>query len=214
MDFLQVGALVLVAFLMGSVPFGFLVGKMRGVDVRKAGSGNIGATNVGRVCGKGWGYLVLFLDFSKAWLAVWGLVKLGVAVGWAEDSEMLRVLLGVAAVLGHNFCPWLGFKGGKGVASTAGILVGISPVVFLFALAAFVVFYLATNYVSAGSIAAAVAMAVSAWIFSPNDWAAWAMTVLAAMAIVKHRGNISRMIAGTESKTLPPWCGKAQEEQK
>ena len=205
---------MIAAFLMGSVPFGFLVGKLRGVDVRKEGSGNIGATNVGRVCGKKWGYLVLFLDFSKAWLAVWGLVHLGAHWGWSQDSEMLRVLLGVSTVMGHNFCPWLGFKGGKGVASTAGILVGIEPIVFLCALTAFVVFYVATNFVSVGSIAAAVSMAVSAWIRSPNDWLAWSMTVLAVMAIVKHRGNIARLMAGKESKTLPPWVARVREERK
>jgi len=214
MDALRLWLLILVGFLLGSVPFGYIVGKMRGVDVRKAGSGNIGATNVGRLCGKWWGYLVFFLDFMKAWLAVWGLTQVGEVLGWLEDSEQLRVLFGMSAVLGHNFCPWLGFRGGKGVASTAGILLGIQPLVFVVALVTFLLFYLPTNYVSLGSIAAAVGMAVSVWVFCVNDWVAWAFTLLAFIGILRHVNNIKRLLAGKEPKTLPPWSKKQQEGTK
>lgn len=203
--------LALVAFLLGSIPFGFLIGKLRGVDVRQHGSGNIGATNVGRVCGKTWGYLVLFLDFAKAWVAVSALTRLAFTLGWSGDAEMLRVVYGVCAVLGHNFCPWLGFKGGKGVASTAGMLVGINPLIFSVALASFLIAYLLTHYVSVGSILAAIGMTVAVWVITPGGWAAWAVTALAVLAIWKHRTNIERLAKGTESKTLPPWVKKNPE---
>lgn len=211
MEYWLAAALAIVAFAMGSVPFGYLVGKMNGVDVRKHGSGNIGATNVGRVCGKRWGYLVLFLDFMKAWCAVFLLTRLALAWEWDGDEEMLRVIFGVSAVLGHNFCPWLGFKGGKGVASTAGILVGINPLVFVIAFAVFLLVFLMSHYVSLGSILSAVAMATSVWVLAPGGWAAWAITVLAILAIWKHRSNIKRLMQGTESKTPPPWASKNKD---
>jgi len=112
-------------FLLGSLPCGFWLARAKGVDIRKKGSGNIGATNVGRILGKEWGYLVFALDALKGWLAVW------LAAEFLQAGDAGSVLTGMAAVAGHVFSPWLEFKGGKGVATSAGVLLGLAPAVLV-----------------------------------------------------------------------------------
>ena len=116
---------LLLAFFLGSLPFGHWLALRLGVDLRKQGSGNTGATNVSRVLGKKWGYLVFALDFTKGWIPV----VLAIHAGNLSDSWVVGT--GVCAVLGHVFSPWLGFRGGKGVATSAGILIGLTPSVSL-----------------------------------------------------------------------------------
>ncbi len=203
------------AFLLGSIPTGYLVAKARGIDIRTVGSGNIGATNAMRVLGKPAGIFVLLLDALKgyaacAWLAPFIFDLLaphfsGLYVPFHHLSAELQsrycVVAGVFAVLGHNYTPWLKFKGGKGIATTAGVYVALALPAFGIALAVFIVMVLLTRYVSVGSIAAAIALPASVWILTPqNLFLGVVTTALAVMAIYKHKGNIQRLRAGTENR--------------
>jgi len=195
-------------YLCGSVPFGYLAGKLKGLDIRQHGSGNIGATNAIRVLGKGIGIPVFILDMVKGWLPVWlasaWITQTGAA---AEVVSLGKVLAGFAAVLGHMFTFWLGFKGGKGIATTGGVLFGISKAGMLGGWIGFLSFLFAFRYVSLGSLAAAVgvptAMAVQMW--REGKWDFVLLTfglVVMVLAFVRHRSNIQRLIAGTESKAF------------
>ena len=191
------------AYLLGSIPTGYLVARARGVDIRTVGSGNIGATNALRVLGKRAGITVLVLDALKgfiaaAWLAegLPPLFNLSIA-----DPQAHQVLAGVCAVLGHNYTCWLRFKGGKGIATTAGVYLALAPLPLLIALGVFLLGLLLTRYVSVGSIAAAVALPVAVWMLKPHAiLLAVATTALGVLAIYKHAGNIQRLLAGTESR--------------
>ena len=166
------------------------------MDIRQHGSGNIGATNAGRVLGRKWGYLVFALDVAKGVAGVW----LG---SWlaADAAEWVRPVMGVAAVLGHNYCPWLGFKGGKGIATTGGALAVICPFSFACAAGAWVVVFLGSRYVSLASLAAAVALAVSGvWHYGWGPIGGMAV-LLGVVAVVRHRSNITRLLNGTEPKS-------------
>jgi glycerol-3-phosphate acyltransferase PlsY len=197
----------LLAYLLGSIPTGFLVARAKGVDIRKVGSGNIGATNAFRVLGKAWGVAVLLIDFAKglfACLLVPGMVRgfLNLAVN-EEGVIQLALVAAVCAVLGHNFTVWLRFKGGKGIATTAGALAALVPWALLVGLGVWVVCFSLTRYVSLGSIAAAVTLPVATWL-TTNGNSRVPLTVVTAalgvMAILKHRSNIQRLLAGTESR--------------
>lgn len=197
---------IALAFLCGSIPFGYFAGKLKGIDIRQHGSGNIGATNVIRVCGKGIGIPVFILDMLKGWLPV--VLASGFVTIPATDETLmsaLRVMTGFAAILGHMFTPWLGFKGGKGVATAAGVLLGIAPIPMLVALGAWMLFFFTTKYVSLASIAAAIAvpttMAVQMWRVGRANWVLLSFgIVLGVLVIVRHRANIQRLLAGTENK--------------
>lgn len=205
------------AYALGGVPFGVLVGKWRGVDVRTIGSGNIGATNVGRALGRRFFFIVLALDALK------GALPAGVAsalVHWSTEASDRTPLLyalwlgsAVAAMLGHIFSPFLGFKGGKGVATGLGLALGIFPYMTLpacAALAVFVIVYRATRYVSAGSVVAAAVLPIAyvvialwlGWEPLARQWPMLLMTsVVAALVIIRHRTNIARLWSGTEMKS-------------
>ena len=148
----------LIAYLIGSIPTGFLMAKMRGVDIRSVGSGNIGATNVFRVLGKGPGVMVLLIDALKGFLPAKFLPALflhGASIS-SPRYQYLALIAGVFAILGHNYTCWLRFKGGKGVATTAGVLIAWVPLAFLIALGSWLVVFGVSRYVSLASIAAAV----------------------------------------------------------
>lgn len=193
------------AYLVGSIPTGFLIARARGVDIRQTGSGNIGATNAFRVLGKGWGIGVLLLDFAKglgACLLVPMLVRsmLNLSVE-SEGSITLALVAAAFAVLGHNFTLWLRFKGGKGIATTAGVLTALVPWPLLIGFGVWVLLFAITRYVSLGSIAAAVAIPVSTWFTTGGDPALSGLTaVLGVMALLKHRSNIQRLLSGTENR--------------
>lgn len=203
------------AYLLGSIPFGYLAAKAKGIDIRTVGSGNIGATNAMRVLGKPIGITVLLLDALKGFAAVaWMTPEIynwiephyfGLAPGFALASAATQmkfmVLGGVCAVLGHNYTCWLKFKGGKGIATTAGVYLALAPWAVLIALVVFVLALLLTRYVSVGSISGAIALPAAVWVMAPqNILLGVVTTALGALAIYKHKSNIQRLRAGTENR--------------
>jgi glycerol-3-phosphate acyltransferase PlsY len=208
--------LILGAFLCGSIPFGLIIGRMKGIDVRSSGSGNIGATNVGRLLGRPYFFLCLSLDAAKGFLPTllggWYLSLLGT---WNPPSLDLSIWLAtmVAAVCGHLYSPWLGFKGGKGVATSLGALAAVFPQFSLPLVAAFLVWAIVLwriRFMSAASIAAAATLPVAVLIMgllksTAGLGASWALATgvsaaLAGLVIWRHRSNIQRLRAGTEPR--------------
>ncbi len=198
-----VGAFLLVAlgaYLLGSFPTGYLVGRAKGLDIRAHGSGNIGATNAFRLLGKPAGILVLLTDACKGALAVLLLPALA-ALWWPEaDPVTLRLIAALGAVLGHNYTCWLRFKGGKGIATSAGVLAALVPYAFLITLAVFLTILAASRYVSLASILAAAALPAATWITLAPLPVLGLTSLLSVLAIWKHRPNIRRLLAGTEHR--------------
>jgi acyl phosphate:glycerol-3-phosphate acyltransferase len=201
-DFTAYVLVAIAAYLLGSIPTGFLVARARGVDIRQHGSGNIGATNVFRILGKPAGIFVLLADAAKGWCAVW-LVAPQVAArfsGGNHAAEGTALLAGILAILGHNYTCWLRFKGGKGVATTAGVLLGWTPMGFGIALAVWLVMFAVSRYVSLASIAAAVSLPIATWAGGQPTGFIIATAALGLLAIYKHRDNIQRLLKGTEHR--------------
>lgn len=201
------------AYLLGSIPTGFLVAKARGIDIRKAGSGNIGATNSFRVLGKPSGIFVLLVDAAKGYVACWmGLFIYAnfspetVIHSFADLSAMFDqwescvIIAGIFAVLGHNYTCWLKFKGGKGIATTAGVYLALAPVALGIALAVFILTILVTRYASVGSIVAAIALPIAVWFTNEDLFLRIVTIAFGAMAIYKHKSNIRRLMQGTENR--------------
>lgn len=212
------GVLALAAYLVGSVPFGYVVARLKGIDIRQHGSKNIGATNVARVLGRKWGYLVFALDVLK------GAVPVAMAGVWLHPGGqpaggpdpvvllLLWLLVACAAIAGHIFPVWLRFRGGKGVATSLGVVLAIYPFFTfpgLIALGVWVVVVLIWRYVSLASIAAAVAFpaALLAMSLIGGQWGMshiWPLVIFGCamplLVVWRHRTNIARLIAGTESK--------------
>ena len=192
----------LLAYFLGSIPTGFLVAKARGVGIRRVGSGNIGATNAFRVLGLTAGTFVLVADGLKGYTACAWLVD-GI-LRWqglpAQGVEPLRIVAGVCAVLGHSFTCWLRFRGGKGVATSAGVFFALAPLATIIALAAWVLVFAVSRYVSLASIVAAIALSAAAWI-TPNNLALrLVISVVSATVIWRHKSNIQRLLQGTEHR--------------
>jgi glycerol-3-phosphate acyltransferase PlsY len=191
-----------VAYLLGSIPTGYLAGKARGIDVRKVGSGNIGATNVFRILGKTAGIIVLLGDALKGWLAVAVAPKIFYRMfgpgNW--NLEYLQIIASVVVILGHNYTCWLRFKGGKGIATSAGVLIALMPITFGVGLLAWLTAFFLTRYVSVASIAAAISLPFSAWLTHSSYALLVMVTILSALAIYKHKPNIERLLNGTENK--------------
>lgn len=194
------GAMVL-AYLVGAIPTGYLVARLKGVDIRKVGSGNIGATNVYRCVGKSWGMLTFVIDFLKGYLPA-AFFPLIVQRQANEFSGVgLALLCGGLAVVGHNWPVYLRFRGGKGMATGAGALLGFAPLIMLIGLAAWLTFFLATRYVSLASMLAAVVIILSAWgLAREHILVPMALTIMGAMVIWRHHGNIKRLLSGTEHR--------------
>lgn len=200
-------ALVIIAtgsYLLGSIPAGYLAGRIAGVDIRKEGSGNIGATNVTRVLGKRYGYPVFIVDFLKGLAAVTMSILIG-RFAWPASGDLLGIVGAVSCVIGHAFPVWLRFKGGKGVATSAGALFGLMPLAALIGVVIWLVTFQVTRYVSVASITAAIALPIVIIILSFRSDTADATLVyfslcLAALVILQHRSNLSRLIRGTESR--------------
>jgi glycerol-3-phosphate acyltransferase PlsY len=197
-------AVALGAYLIGSIPSGYLVGRVKGVDLRKVGSGNIGATNALRVLGKKWGYFVFAADIFKGWLSV--TLAYALANRFVPDQVVVAgILAAFLVVIGHNFPVWLGFKGGKGIATSAGIMIALFPIwVFLFALVVWVALFYGTRYVSVASIFAAISLPVSSAVLALAGKCDWLLVPVAALmcalAVWRHKSNIERLLAGTEKK--------------
>ncbi len=204
----------LVAYLIGSFPSGYLAGRICGVDLQKAGSGNIGATNAMRVLGKKWGYAVFACDALKGALAVMAGFLIAEVPRWAGPAPVHVAVAGALfVVLGHSFPVWLAFKGGKGIATSAGIMLALFPfAVFLSGLVVWLTLFYSTRYVSIASLGAAVALPVSAlvlMIFGRPDTMIIGkcdpvLVVIAilmgGLAIWRHKANIERLLAGTEKR--------------
>jgi glycerol-3-phosphate acyltransferase PlsY len=193
MTYLTLALCMAGAFLLGSIPFGLVIAKtIKGIDPRKAGSGNIGSTNVARLCGWPCGVLTLFCDIMKGTLPVL------VAVHFMPD-QFWQSLVALCAVLGHIKSPFLGFKGGKGVATTIGALIPLAFLPLLCAVACFFVVVFITRYVSLSSMTMAVALVVFYALFGHYQLLPLGL-VLAVMIIWAHRSNIGRLMRGEESK--------------
>ena len=181
------------AYVVGATPFGYLAGKMRGVDIRQYGSGNIGATNVIRVLGKGIGIPVFVLDVLKGLLPV-------LCAKWWNLGLACQIAAALGAVLGHNFTFWLGYKGGKGVATSAGALFGLMWMPALLAVVTWMVAFFSTRYVAVASLAAAVILPVAtAWQHGLGALFGFSVA-LSILAIWRHRSNVQRLRAGTENR--------------
>ncbi|MEI6674561.1 MAG: glycerol-3-phosphate 1-O-acyltransferase PlsY [Verrucomicrobiota bacterium] len=229
----------LIAFLLGSIPFGLLMAKSRGIDIRQQGSGNIGATNVLRVMGKKYGIACLLLDMLK------GLIPTLLALNWIRFegqptgmvipcllplahvlpsdqqtlAQLLQVATGLCAILGHNYSPWVGFKGGKGIATSAGVVIALMPAAIVILLLVWVLVFALTRYVSVASMGAVGVLPLLTHMGArfhhlhndpnlPTLWQAgtWNKPLLAFSVVVallgiwKHRSNIKRLRHGTENR--------------
>lgn len=191
-----------IAYFIGSIPTGFLMARARGVDIRSVGSGNIGATNVFRILGKGPGIVVLLIDGLKGFIPAKFIPMLFVTQVTGSESRYLylAVVAGFCAILGHNYTCWLRFKGGKGVATSAGVVIAWVPMAFLIALVAFLIVFAVSRYVSLASIVAAVVLPFAVWGTDRRVFMIWIAAVVSVLAIYKHRANIQRLMAGTENK--------------
>jgi len=183
-------------YFLGSIPTGFLWAKARGIDIRTVGSGNIGATNVMRALGKGPGIAVLLIDAAKGFLPVW----LGPSIFPDVHRTALHITCCVFVIAGHNWTCWLKFKGGKGVATSAGALLAFLPWPLLSALGVWLIVFGIWRYVSLASITAAVALPIATWFLEKDVTLLVFTAVVGAVAVYKHKANIQRLLAGTENR--------------
>lgn len=203
MQFISYIIVVLFAYLVGSIPTGFLLAKARGIDIRTVGSGNMGATNVFRVLGKTAGITALVVDGLKGYVAAKWLCDLLLPMLNVSNPDVeLQIIAGIAAVLGHNYTCWLHFKGGKGIATTAGVYFALAWLPVTIALVTWIIVVVLTRYVSIASIAAAIALPAAVWS-SPDSHSLLlklVTTALGTMAIINHKKNIQRLLNGTEGR--------------
>lgn len=197
---------LLAGYLIGSIPWAFILGRMNRLDIRKHGSCNVGATNVSRVLGKKWGVSCFILDFLKGFLPVLILQILGSESKLLQNVDMDVVIVSAAAVSGHMWPLFLNFKGGKGISTIAGIILALAPLSLLTGGLVWIVIFHFSRYVSLASVSGAFFLPISAWTFSAMGYSKTPLGVLimlsalAALAIFRHRGNIQRLITGTENK--------------
>ncbi len=184
------------SYFLGSIPTGFLWAKARGIDIRTVGSGNIGATNVMRALGKGPGITVLLIDAAKGFLPVWLAPRIFPDV----NRSALEIACCVFVIAGHNWTCWLKFKGGKGVATSAGALLAFLPLPLLCALGVWAIVFGIWRYVSLASIFAAIAMPIATWFVKKDATLLIFTAILGVVAIYKHKANIQRLLAGTENR--------------
>lgn len=217
----------LFAFLLGSVPFGLIIARAKGIDIRQHGSGNIGATNVLRVVGKKYGISCFFLDALKGFIptviaiscirytgmqnpmSLSGLAPFSQEFS-IQTAQIFQVLTGLCAILGHNYSPWVGFKGGKGVATSAGVLIALMPAAIVIIIVVWSAVFLISKYVSLASIVAAAILPLltlyGSWFDGKIQDGTWNKAlfvftlIIAILAIWKHRGNITRLRQGTENR--------------
>ena len=185
--------LIVFAYLLGSVPVGVLLARMKGADPRKVGSGNIGATNVMRAAGKTTGVLTLAGDILK------GLLPVAVAF-IMEEPVIVVAAAGLAAFLGHLFPLFLGFKGGKGVATALGVYLRLDPFAVFITVIVFVLVLLKWRFVSLGSLVGVAAMPLLLYLLNAPDYYVYLALIIGALIFIKHRDNIRRLLAGTENK--------------
>lgn len=202
---MEIGAYIFVvvfSYLLGSIPAGYLAGKTRGIDIRCQGSGNIGATNVFRVLGKKAGFAVLGADAFKGFAAAWWAPLLAAQFFPVAGAhrEGLALAAGAASILGHNFPCWLRFKGGKGIATSGGVVLAWAPLACLTALALWGLVFVVSRYVSLASIAAALILPGAVWFWNGSGTMTAVMAALSLLAICKHKENVRRLLNGTENR--------------
>ncbi|MGB1130541.1 MAG: glycerol-3-phosphate 1-O-acyltransferase PlsY [Haloferula sp.] len=229
----------IIAFLLGSIPFGLIIARMKGIDIRAHGSGNIGATNVLRVVGKQYGITCLILDLFKGYIPVVIAINLIQIEGKAIvphlefldccalqlsaeqqfTGQLAQVITALCAVLGHNYSPWVGFKGGKGIATSGGVLLGLMPFAVLILIILWLLIFFTTRYVSVASVGVAAALpllthlgarfhknadGISLWEAGTWNKPLFFFTaVIGLLAIWKHRSNLKRLREGTEHRFTP-----------
>ena len=196
------------SYLLGSIPFGYLAGLLAGIDIRKVGSGNVGATNVVRVLGKKYGYPVFALDVLKGFgpVKISMLMAPGLPQQW-NSPEIFGIIAAISSVLGHLYPPWLKFKGGKGVATSAGALLALTPIATLIGVAVWIIVFWLTGYVSLASMTAAILLPIVIFVLRSQDQNKGKPLVcsaicVAAIVIWRHRSNLSRLIRGTEPRFI------------
>jgi len=201
----SLATIIIVSYLLGSIPFGYIAGRIAGIDIRTAGSGNVGATNVVRVLGKRYGYPVFALDVLKGFGAVKiSMVLSGQHLEW-NSPEISGMVGAIFSVLGHVFPPWLKFKGGKGVATAAGALLALMPIATLIGVAVWIIVFWLTRYVSLASVVATAALPIVILVIGSPDGHSGRLLVyssvcVAALVIWRHRSNLSRLLRGTEPR--------------
>jgi acyl phosphate:glycerol-3-phosphate acyltransferase len=198
----------LASYLLGAVPFGLLMARgLRGVDLRQVGSGNIGATNAMRVLGKGWGLVAFLLDVGKGFVPVLFLASWAAE---APDLGLARLLCAAAAVTGHCFPVYLGFKGGKGVATGCGAILAVEPGVFGVGVLVWAVTLVGSRYVGLASMTMGLSFPLAAWWLRPGDGPfILGCGLLTGLILVRHRANVGRMLKGEEPRI---GAGKRAEE--
>lgn len=195
----------IIGYFLGSCPNGLLISRARGIDIRQHGSGNIGATNVLRVLGRSWGYLVFFLDALKGYVAVEIAFLLAARSPQVSHPEIVGIAGGLACILGHTFPIWLRFRGGKGVAASAGVLLGLMPIAVISVFLVWLVIFKITRYVSIASITAAAALPPCVLLYlrlrTISGPALLPFSILIAGVVIwRHRSNIARLWQGTEER--------------
>jgi len=198
-------SIALVSYFIGSIPSGYLAGRIAGIDIRKTGSGNIGATNVTRELGKRYGYPVFLADFIKGLTTVGIATLVGSHYKLANSDQALQLVAAISCVIGNTFPVWLGFKGGKGVATSAGALFALAPLATLVAVVVWLVTFQITRYVSVASIVAAIALPFAVLVMTQLNPAHgfllfYFSICLAALVVLRHRSNLLRLMRGTEQR--------------
>lgn len=195
---MKLGVAILLAYLVGGIPFAAIAARAKGIDLRAKGSGNLGATNAIRVLGAKVGIPVLLADVLKGWVGA-ALIPAAFTLGSFEA----RVACGAAAIAGHIFPVFLGFRGGKGVATSAGVFLALAPIPIGLAIAAFALVLLVTRYVSLASLVASATLGATLWMFELPRMLQVAGSVIALLVMYRHRSNWKRILEGTESRVGP-----------
>ncbi len=198
--------IAVIVYLFGSIPWGFILGKMKGIDIREHGSKNVGATNVNRVLGKKWALVCFLLDFLKGFIPVTIVTHLITVEILSKDAIYAVIIAAFAAFAGHVWTIYLGFKGGKGIATIAGIIVALAPLSFVISMVIWTIVFYSTRYVSLASIIASSVLPLSAYLLSKyeiyplEDTVLGLLLLLAHLAVFKHKDNIKRLLKGTENR--------------
>ena len=195
---------ILLSYLVGAIPFGLLLSRGSGVDIRRQGSGNIGATNVARLLGRKLGILTLILDVLKGFVPIW---LAGHFIAPGPQHNLVVALCGGATVIGHMFPVYLGFRGGKGVATGLGVFLFLQPLAVLYSLLVFVTAVVLSGFVSLGSLLASFSFPLWLFLLGAPAWTLWLAAFVVLMIWIKHHENIRRLLAGTEKS----WKKKNRE---
>jgi glycerol-3-phosphate acyltransferase PlsY len=192
---------LIISYLIGSIPTAYIFGRLfKGIDIRKYGSGNVGATNVFRVIGRLPGIIVLVIDILKGLLCVTYVASAFLYIAPLTRPELYRVLTGLTVILGHNWTVFLKFKGGKGVATSAGVVIGLIPKIFWLSFLVWFIAFSITGYVSVASIVASISVPLFTLAFNEPAEIVIFMSLLCLIIVYKHRSNIKRLQIGEEKR--------------